>query len=62
MNIRISKSDYASLLTLIDRCTAIVQQSQPTLRDYNAARRLKLIRKKIERTNIKNIEYGEKDK
>lgn len=51
MQINISKTDYASLLTLIDRCTAIVQAESPSLRDYNAARRLRLIKKKIERRN-----------
>ena len=51
MQITISKSDYESLLTLIDRCTAIVQAGNPSLRDYNAARRLRLIKKKMERRN-----------
>ena len=51
MDIRISKSDYMAMLDLIDKCTAIVQEKQPTIREYNYARRLRLIRKKLSRIN-----------
>jgi len=51
MQITISKQDYGSLLSLIDKCTAIVQDKEPTNREYNYARRLRLIRKKMERNN-----------
>ena len=49
MQITISKSDFQALVTLIDKCTAIVQDKQPTLREYNYARRLRLIKKKMVR-------------
>ena len=52
MKIDVSKTDYNTLLVLIDKCTAIIQNGSYTLRDYNAARRLRLIKKKIERKNI----------
>ena len=51
MQINISKTDYTSLLTLIDKCVTAVQGNNPTLREYNCARRLRLIKKKIERNN-----------
>ena len=51
MDIRISKSDYITMLDLIDKCTAIIQDKQPTIREYNYARRLRLIRKKLSRIN-----------
>ena len=54
MQIRISKTDLNDLVTLIDKCTSIIQEKQPTLREYNAARRLRLIRKKIIRINKLN--------
>ena len=43
MQIEISKTDMNALFTLIDKCTAIVQDKQPTLREYNFARRLRLV-------------------
>ena len=49
MEITISKTDFNALMTLIDRCTAIIQDKQPTIREYNAARRLRLIKKKMAR-------------
>ena len=54
MQISISKTDLASLMSLIDKCTTMVQDKSTTLREYNAARRLKLIKKKIVRINKLN--------
>lgn len=52
MQIEISKYDYTSLLSLIDKCASVIQEKQPTNREYNYARRLRLIKKKMERKNI----------
>jgi len=62
MQISISKSDYASMLVLIDRCVSVIQNGSPSLREYNYARRLRLIRKKIERTNSKNLKNHDKER
>lgn len=51
MNIEISKSDYKALVDLAEKCVAAIQAQQCTLREYNQARRLRLIIKKIQRNN-----------
>lgn len=51
MNIDISKSDYKALVDLAEKCSAAIQHGQYTLREYNQARRLRLIIKKIQRNN-----------
>ncbi len=51
MQIEIGKTDYKALLELAEKCVCLVQSKSPTNREYNAARRLRLIIKKIERKN-----------
>lgn len=51
MRIEVSKTDMNALFTLIDKCAAIVQEKQPTLREYNCARRLRQVKKAIIRKN-----------
>ena len=51
MQINVSNTDLKALFTLIDKCTAIVQDGNPTLREYNYARRLRLVKKAIIRKN-----------
>ena len=51
MKIEVSKTDMNALFTLIDKCAAIIQDGQPTLREYNYARRLRLVKKAIIRKN-----------
>jgi len=51
MDIQISKSDYADLLSLIDKAYGIIVQNSPPPRDYNVARRLRIIGRKLERRN-----------
>lgn len=51
MNIEISKSDYKALVDLADKCVTAIQNKQCTLREYNQARRLRIIIKKIQRNN-----------
>lgn len=55
MNIQITKTDYKSLLDLTEKCVVFVQGHNPTLREYNQARRLRLVMKKIMNKN-KDIE------
>ena len=54
MQIDISKTDYGNLLSLIDKVCETVQRGDASLRDYNNARRLRLIKKKIIRKNKTN--------
>lgn len=56
MQINISKTDYSSLLSLIDKVCMTVQAGNPSDREYNEARRLRLIKKKIIRINSKKKE------
>ena len=51
MNIEISKSDYKALVDLAEKCITAIQNKQYSLREYNQARRLRLIIKKIQRNN-----------
>ena len=51
MQINISKTDFNALVMLIDKCTAIVKEKQPTTKEYNYARRLSLIKKKMVRSH-----------
>lgn len=54
MNIYISKSDYQAFLSLTDKAIAIIKQKSPTTREYNVARQLGNIKKKVERNNQDN--------
>ena len=51
MQIEISKSDYKALLDLSERCVAIIKSKEPTIREYNAARRLGLVIRKLQKKN-----------
>lgn len=51
MQIEISKSDYKALLELSERCVAIIKSKEPTIREYNAARRLGLVIRKLQKKN-----------
>lgn len=51
MNIEISKSDFKALVDLAEKCVTAIQSKQCSLREYNQARRLRLIIKKIQRNN-----------
>ena len=49
--LNISKQDYADLLALIDKAYGIIVQHSPPPREYNVARRLRLIGRKLEKRN-----------
>jgi len=55
MQIEISKTNYDLLMSLIDKSVAIIQQKNPTTKEYNVARLLKQTKckiiRKIEKTN-----------
>ena len=51
MKIEISKSDYDDLMSLIDRAVNIIYSRRPPDREYNVARRLRNVRRRIERRN-----------
>jgi len=51
MEIQISKSDYAALMSLIDKAYGIITRNNPPPREYNVARRLRIIRRKLEKRN-----------
>ena len=56
MQIEISKTDYKALLELTEKCVGIIQKSPNTsIREFNVARRLRLVKKKIERKNNNKI-------
>lgn len=54
MKFDISKTDYKSLLELGEKCVCIVQSKNPSIREYNTARRLRMLIKKLERKNKNN--------
>ena len=56
MRFEISKTDYKALLELGEKCVCIVQSKNPSIREYNSARRLRLLIKKLERKNKNNEE------
>ncbi len=51
MKIEVSKTDWSTLLTLIDKAVAIIQGASPRCRDYNIARRLRNVKNDIVRKN-----------
>lgn len=55
MNIEISKTDYHSLSSLIDKAVGIIQNKNPTNQEYNVARMLRQVKKKILKKNEKTI-------
>lgn len=57
----ISKSDYQALLSLIERAIVIIKSKQPTTREYNVARQLGNIKRKVERKNQDNEKFTIQD-
>ena len=53
MKIEISKTDFKALVALVDKCYAIIQSKQPSVREYNSARLLRQVKKGIIRKNQK---------
>lgn len=57
MQIEISKTNYRLLMELIDKSVAIIQAGNPTCKQYNTARRLRLTKnaivRQVEKQNIR---------
>ncbi len=53
MQIEVSKTDWCTLLTLIDKAVVVIQGLQPSTREYNIARRLRRLKNDIVRKNEK---------
>lgn len=51
MQIEISKTDYKSMMVLIDKAVSIIKSDNPKPRDYNVARQLGILKKKLEKRN-----------
>lgn len=49
MQIEISQTNYNLLMSLIDKSVTIIQQSAPSNKDYNVARRLRQVKNNIVR-------------
>lgn len=47
----ISKTDFSMLMSLIGRAIAIIKELDPTPKEYNVARQLGNLKKKLERRN-----------
>lgn len=47
MQIEISKTNYELLMSLIDKSVNIIQQKNPTNKEYNVARRLRVTKNSI---------------
>ena len=47
MQIEISKTNYELLMSLIDKSINIIQQKNPTNKEYNVARRLRVTKNSI---------------
>jgi hypothetical protein len=58
MEIYISKTNYKLLCELIDKAVAIIQQGNPSNREYNIARRLRLTKNAI----VRSVEKANKKK
>ena len=52
MKIDISKTDFKALVELAEKCATAIQGKQCSLREFNQARRLKVIIKKLQRNNV----------
>ena len=51
MQIEISKTDYKQLTSLIDKAVAIIKSDNPKPRNYNVARQLGILNRKIVKRN-----------
>lgn len=49
MEIPISKTDYEKMMSLIDKACTIIKSGNPTTKEYNVARQLWLIKKKLDK-------------
>lgn len=49
MQIELSKTNYELLMTLIDKSVNIIQQKNPSTKEYNVARRLRMTKNTIVR-------------
>lgn len=47
MQIDVSKTNWDSMMSLIDKAVTIIQQSNPTNKEYNVARQLRQTKKSI---------------
>ncbi len=53
MQMEISKTDFEKMMSLIDKACTIIKSGNPKPKEYNVARQLYLIKKKLERKNGK---------
>ena len=53
MEIPISKTDFEKLMLLVDKACTIIKSGNPKPKEYNVARQLYLIKRKVERKNGK---------
>lgn len=53
MQMEISKTDFEKMISLIDKACTIIKSGNPKPKEYNVARQLYLIKKKLERKNGK---------
>ena len=51
MQIEISKTDYKSMMTLIDKAVVIIKSDTRKPREYNVARQLGILKRKVEKRN-----------
>lgn len=47
MQIDVSKTNWDSMMSLIDKAVTIIQQGNPTTKEYNVARQLRQTKKSI---------------
>ena len=53
MQIEVSKTNWENLMSLIDKSVSIIQNGNPSCKDYNVARRLRQTKNTIVRLNDK---------
>lgn len=53
MEIPISKTNFEKMMILIDKACSIIKAGNPKPREYNVARQLYLIKRKVEKKNGK---------
>lgn len=51
MKISVSKTDWETMLSLIDKAVLIIKSNQPSCKEYNVARRLRNVKNDIIRKN-----------
>ena len=60
MQIDVSKTNWDSMMSLIDKAVTIIQQGNPTNKEYNVARQLRQTKKSIIRKLEKQNGRAEK--